>query len=106
MLAGRAALVTGGGSGIGLGCARALVHDGCHVVVMGRSEERLVEAVKALRSEAPHGTQGAHIAGDVTSEHPVVADDPRARVPNGTLHVRVANAGLGDCGALLRPRAR
>src|SRR5688572_9335002 len=105
MLAGRAALVTGGGSGIGLGCARALVHDGCHVVVMGRSEERLVEAVKALRSEAPNGTQVAHVAGDVTSEDAVVAAVARAAEPTGKLDVAVANAGAGAGGPIFSTTA-
>ena len=105
MLAGKAALVTGGGSGIGLGCARALVHDGCHVVVMGRSEERLVEAVKALRSEAPNGTQVAHVAGDVTSEDAVVAAVARAAEPTGKLDVAVANAGAGAGGPIFSTTA-
>ena len=41
---GMAALVTGGGSGIGLGCARRFAADGAHVTIAGRTEARLAEA--------------------------------------------------------------
>jgi NADP-dependent 3-hydroxy acid dehydrogenase YdfG len=43
-LAGKSALVTGGGTGIGLGIARALAAEGCHVMISGRREEPLREA--------------------------------------------------------------
>ena len=42
----KTALVTGGGSGIGLGAATKLVGDGAHVTICGRSEDRLVAAVE------------------------------------------------------------
>jgi len=40
-LSGKSALVTGGGSGVGLGAARALQQAGCTVTICGRSEEKL-----------------------------------------------------------------
>ena len=45
-LEGAATLVTGGGSGIGLGCAVRFARDGAHVTICGRSEERLLGAVE------------------------------------------------------------
>lgn len=45
MLAGRDALVTGGGSGIGLACARALSGAGARVTVLGRRPAPLQAAV-------------------------------------------------------------
>jgi NAD(P)-dependent dehydrogenase (short-subunit alcohol dehydrogenase family) len=46
-LAGMAALVSGGGTGIGLACARALREAGAHVTVLGRREAPLRAAVAA-----------------------------------------------------------
>jgi NAD(P)-dependent dehydrogenase (short-subunit alcohol dehydrogenase family) len=59
-LAGRRALVTGGGSGIGLACARALADAGAEVTVLGRREGRLREAVEA---GAARGFVVADVAG-------------------------------------------
>jgi NAD(P)-dependent dehydrogenase (short-subunit alcohol dehydrogenase family) len=43
-LQGKSVLVTGGGSGIGLGCALALAEEGCRVAICGRTDEKLREA--------------------------------------------------------------
>lgn len=45
---GTSALVTGGGSGIGLACARRLAADGAAVTICGRTEERLKAAADEL----------------------------------------------------------
>ncbi len=52
-----AALVTGGGSGIGLGSAKRLAADGAHVTIAGRTEARLVDAVARDRGR---GRAGCH----------------------------------------------
>jgi NAD(P)-dependent dehydrogenase (short-subunit alcohol dehydrogenase family) len=54
-ITGKTALVTGGGSGIGLGTASRLVADGAHVTICGRSEERLVAAVETLTPRVGDG---------------------------------------------------
>ena len=47
-LEGYAALVTGGGTGIGKGCAARLAADGAAVTICGRTESRLVDAAKVI----------------------------------------------------------
>ncbi len=51
-LSGRTAVVTGGGSGLGFAIARALVGHGARVVIIGRREAALEEAVRRLGSSA------------------------------------------------------
>jgi NAD(P)-dependent dehydrogenase (short-subunit alcohol dehydrogenase family) len=99
-LAGKSALVTGGGSGIGLACARAPLRDGCHVTIMGRTETRLAEAVASMQAEAPADARVASIVGDVTSEDAVGAAVARAAEVTGKLDVAIANAGAGAGGPL------
>ena len=52
-LAGKTALVTGGGSGIGLGTAVALAREGCRVAIAGRRLEVLREAAAGWKGEPP-----------------------------------------------------
>ncbi|MEU0935120.1 MULTISPECIES: SDR family oxidoreductase [unclassified Embleya] len=86
------ALVTGGGSGIGLGCARRFAADGAHVLIAGRSADRLRGAVAELEKIAPTGVRIAAAVTDVTDE-----DQVRATVASaaelGSLRAVVASAG-------------
>lgn len=59
-LLGRTALVTGGGSGIGLACARALSAAGARVTVLGRREA-------PLRAAVAEGAAVALLVADVTA---------------------------------------
>jgi NAD(P)-dependent dehydrogenase (short-subunit alcohol dehydrogenase family) len=58
-LRGKRALVTGSTAGIGLAIAAVLAEEGAQVVVNGRTEERVAEAIRRVRSRAP----GAHVGG-------------------------------------------
>lgn len=95
-LDGQAALVTGGGSGIGLACARALLDDGATVTIAGRSEERLKAAAESLGNDRVH-----YVACDVASEDAVAAAVDAATRPLGGLHMAVAAAGTSAFGAFV-----
>jgi meso-butanediol dehydrogenase/(S,S)-butanediol dehydrogenase/diacetyl reductase len=93
-LMGRAALVTGGGSGIGAAVARRLAAEGAAVVVMGRRPEPLAEVARSLPG-------GRAVVGDVTSEADVAqAVQATAELGDGGVHVVVNNAGVGGSGSL------
>jgi NAD(P)-dependent dehydrogenase (short-subunit alcohol dehydrogenase family) len=91
-MAERAAIVTGGSSGIGLAIARMLLEEGYGVTVAARRPEKLEAAAAEL---AAGGGEVQHIAGDTGSEEVVrqVVDAHRDRF--GRLDVLVNNAGVG-----------
>jgi NAD(P)-dependent dehydrogenase (short-subunit alcohol dehydrogenase family) len=92
-LEGFAALVTGGGSGIGLGCAQRLVADGASVTICGRTEERLAAACQELAAMAPDTATVQYAVADVTDEDAIAAAVARAAEPTGTLVATIACAG-------------
>ena len=95
VLLGRAALVTGGGSGIGLACARALLADGATVTIAGRNQDRLRAATEQL------GERAHWVGCDASDEDSVAAAVAAAAGPLGGLHMAVAAAGTGGAGPLL-----
>lgn len=93
-LAGTYAFVTGGGSGIGLACAKAFRRDGATVTITGRTASRLDEAVRELAEiDAPGEIRTS--AGDVVNEHEVAEAIATACGPRGGLDIAVAAAGTG-----------
>jgi 3-oxoacyl-[acyl-carrier protein] reductase len=95
-LAGRSALVTAASRGLGRGSARALAEEGARVLICGRGEEALAEAVADLSAAAAATGRGGRveaIVADVTepgAPASLVAETVRRF---GALHVLVANAG-------------
>ena len=86
-------LVTGGGSGIGLGISRRLLADGAAVTIVGRSAQRLEEGRQALvAAGADPAAVRAH-AADMSREDPCRRAVEAASELRGGLHAAVACAG-------------
>jgi len=100
-LAGTAALITGGGSGIGLECARRLVAEGVAVTIMGRSEDRLRDGAAKLEAAAPSNGLVRFAVGDAKSEDDVAAAVRVASEVTGGLDFAVASAGRGGLGPIV-----
>ena len=63
LLAGKTAIITGGGTGIGLAIARRLHTEGAKVVICGRRLEKLREASQAISTRG----EGVYVVqADVT----------------------------------------
>jgi NAD(P)-dependent dehydrogenase (short-subunit alcohol dehydrogenase family) len=91
-MADRAAIVTGGSSGIGLAIARMLGDEGYGVTVAARRPDKLEAAAKELAAD---GRDVQHIAGDMSSEESVRQVVQAHRDRFGRLDVLVNNAGVG-----------
>jgi NAD(P)-dependent dehydrogenase (short-subunit alcohol dehydrogenase family) len=91
----RVALVTGAGSGIGLACAQALLHDGWRVVYIGRHLERLQAAI--AQAGDPFGDVGQRVLAlpcDVGNEPAVAALFDQVASQWGRLDLLFNNAGI------------
>jgi len=86
-LQGKHALVTGGGTGIGLAIAQSLAEHGAHVTITGRRQEVLDEV-------ATTGITG--VAMDVRDEADVIDKIASAAHARGPIQICVANAGIAE----------
>ena len=90
-LSGKHALVTGGGTGIGLAIAQALAQEGAEVTITGRR-------AGVLESAAAQGLYPAVM--DVTDEAQVTATIADAVRQRGPIQICIANAGIAEGRAL------
>src|ERR687898_2813097 len=86
-LAGKAALVTGGNGGIGLGMARGLAQAGAVLAIAGRDKSKNAEALKSL------GAGAIALEADLSDEKSCRAMVEQAAERLGRLDVLVNNAG-------------
>ena len=91
-MAEKAALITGGSSGIGLAIARALGEDGYGLTVSARRPEKLEAAVEDLRSE---GLEVQSVPANMADEEDLKNLVEAHRERYGRLDVLINNAGVG-----------
>jgi NAD(P)-dependent dehydrogenase (short-subunit alcohol dehydrogenase family) len=91
-VADRAALVTGGSSGIGLAIARALGEDGYALTISARRPEKLEAAADELRAD---GLEVQAVAAQMTDESEIVNVVGAHRERYGRMDVLVNSAGVG-----------
>ncbi|OGA44328.1 MAG: hypothetical protein A3G24_19605 [Betaproteobacteria bacterium RIFCSPLOWO2_12_FULL_62_13] len=87
----RVALITGSNQGIGYAIAERLAADGMRVVLNGRRDAAVEEAVRKI---AGTGARAIGVAGDVSSERAVAHMFDRIKSQFGRLDVVVNNAGI------------
>jgi NAD(P)-dependent dehydrogenase (short-subunit alcohol dehydrogenase family) len=92
---GKVGFVTGGGTGIGLACATAIVVGGGKVMLAGRRGDVVQRAAQSL------GPQAAWVRCDVTSDESVDAAVQAAETQLGPLRLAVNAAGMGAIGTVL-----
>ncbi len=85
---GKVAVITGGNSGIGLATGQAFVREGAKVVIFGRNQQTLDEAVESL------GGNAIGVRGDVTNFDDLDRLYARTQEAYGKIDVLFINAGI------------
>lgn len=89
-LSGKIALITGGGTGIGLDIAKKYVEEGAYVYITGRRENKLQEAVSTI------GKNIDYVVADVTKKEDMEKVAEKIKNEKGKLDILIANAGVGN----------
>src|SRR5271165_4356055 len=89
-LNGKTAVITGGGTGIGLASAKRFIEEGAFVFIFGRRQKELDAAVADL------GPNARAVKGSVSDEAELDRLYAAVKADRGTLDIVFANAGTGS----------
>ena len=98
-LTGKRALITGGSKGIGLATATRMAQEGAHVVIVGRRQDALNEALDAIKATAVGSAYA--VSADVSTAEGCAHAVDEAIAHMGGLDILVNNAGQGAAGPAL-----
>lgn len=93
-LEGKTAIITGGGTGIGLASARRFIAEGAFVYLFGRRQDKLDAAVAEL------GENARAVAGSVADPADLDRLFDTVKRERGTIDILFANAGTGSLAPL------
>ncbi len=96
-LEGKVCIITGGGTGIGRGTARAFAKEGASLVLAARQVDRLNESADEMRS---YGVEALAVQTDVTGEDQVMKLFETTMTRFGRLDILVNNSGAFDGGPI------
>lgn len=82
------AIITGGGTGIGLSCSKLFCQEGAQAVIFGRRQDRLDQAVEEI------GDQALAVSGDITCNEDIKRLVKTTVNTYGRVDILINNAGV------------
>ncbi|MFT5098862.1 MAG: NAD(P)-dependent dehydrogenase (short-subunit alcohol dehydrogenase family) [Planctomycetaceae bacterium] len=101
--AGKLAVITGGGTGMGRELAKQLIAEGCDVAICDVIDENMAETIKLCEADAPQGIRITAHRCDVSNEQDVerFRDEVVAEHKRDHINLLFNNAGIGGVASFI-----